>query len=208
LNPVALNENEKLKAYRLIEKAGRTCYKSEPKGAPERFVRKLVEHGHEAMLEHYSITVRFVTDRGVANEIVRHRLASFAQVSTRYVDYGTDDIAFIRPVDIPAGSLGSRYWIQACQCSEYAYQQMRLLGLPPEECRSVLPLCTATELVMTANLREWRHFIALRADGVTGKPHPDMERLARMLKRELAEWMPEVFAAGDSVVIAVKEEEQ
>lgn len=212
--------------YEQIERAGRTCYKSEDKiteGSAEKFVRGLIKRGHEAMLEHASITVRFTVDRGVSHELVRHRLASFAQESTRYCNYSQDkfgeEITVIEPCffkDVPGkehiyeciswGNLEKlcnekitdaqqRYvwWAKACIEAENSYFNMLSYGATPQEARAVLPNSLKTEVVMTANLREWRHFLKLRAAGTTGKPHPQMLEVAVPLLKELQEKLPAVF---------------
>lgn len=185
--------------YQMLEKAGRTCYKSEDKiteESSEKFVRAIVKRGHEAMLEHASLTVRFIVDRGVSHELVRHRIASFAQESTRYNNYSQDkfgnELTFIRPawhIDFP----GYVVWHEAMKNAEKAYFDMLASGCTPEEARSVLPNSLKTEVVMTCNLREWRHFLKLRAAGVTGKPHPQMLEVAVPLLNELREKLPAVF---------------
>lgn len=194
LTPIDAND-----IYKKLEIVGRTCYKSEDKiteESAEKFVRALVKRGHEAMLEHASISVRFIVDRGVSHELVRHRIASFAQESTRYCNYTQDkfgnELTFVRPAwhpDFPSFVV----WHNAMQVAEEAYFKMIALGCTPEEARSVLPNSLKTEVVMTANLREWRHFFKLRAVGVTGKPHPQMAEVAVPLLKEFAEKLPAVF---------------
>lgn len=153
------------------------------------------------MLEHYSLTVRFVVDRGVSHEIVRHRMASYAQESTRYCNYAKGkfgaEITVIRPEAFKPVSFAADRWEFACKICENAYLDMVNNDIPPELARSVLPHALATELVMTANLREWRHFLALRAVGTTGKPHPQIQQVALPLLRELGDWLPEVFGDLD-----------
>ena len=211
--------------YRKIERAGRTCYKSEDKITPEsseRFVRAMVKNHHEAMLEHASMTVVFTVDRGVSHESVRHRMASFAQESTRYCRYADDkfgnEITVIEPVfykdisdedkatlrewqhgnDLSEAGLNNeqwRYlsWYELCLRAEQAYISMLNLGATPEEARSVLPTSMKTELVVTANMREWRHILNLRAAGVTGKPHPQMVEVMVPLLKELQQKLPALF---------------
>ena len=180
-----------------IERVARTCYKSEDKieeGTAERMVRALVKRGHEAMLEHFSFSVKFIVDRGVSHEIVRHRMASFAQESTRYCNYSKNgDIAFIRPVFFEEDTSEMDNWVENCIKSEKIYLYLLRDGRTPEEARAVLPNSLKTELVMTANLREWRHFFKLRAVGITGKPHPQMSEVAIPLLKEIKELIPVVF---------------
>ena len=180
-----------------IEKAGRTCYKSEDRITAESataFVRKLIERGHESVLEHASITVRFVCDRGVSHEIVRHRLASYSQESTRYCNYSGDrfrnNITFIKPCFLDEGTGGYKLWKQAMFIAEKEYFAMLNWGCTPQEARSVLPNSTKTEIVMTANLREWRHFLKLRTAKAA---HPQMRELTVPLLHELQERIPVVF---------------
>ena len=183
-----------------IERIGRTCYKSEGKiseGSAERFVKNLIKRGHEAILEHASITIKFVVDRGISHELVRHRLASFAQESTRYCNYSKDDfgkeITFIIPDYLDYKSAGWDTWKATMQSCEDAYFKLLDIGLMPEEARSVLPNSLKTEIVMTANLREWRNFFKLRAANTTGKAHPQMLEVTRPLLDELKGLIPVVF---------------
>lgn len=183
-----------------VEAAARTCYKSElsdNEADAERFIRSVIKRGHESVLEHFSVTVRFVCDRGVSHELVRHRLASYAQESTRFCNYSSgkfgNEIAVIKPHDLKAGTVPYAVWEHACKEAEKAYMQLINSGIKPETARSVLPTSLKTEVVMTANLREWRHFLKLRSVGVTGKPHPDMKLLADDLLRQFKERLPVFF---------------
>lgn len=191
-------ESARTTIYQTIETAGRTCYKSEAKITPDsaaKFVRNVVKNQHEAMLEHASLTVRFTVDRGVSHEIVRHRMASYAQESTRYCRY-ENEITVIRP-DVPSDAewLDSflTNWTEAMEVSEQCYLNMLEAGVPPEWARSVLPNSLKTEIVVTMNMREWRHFFKLRAVGVTGKPHPQMSEVAVPLMHEMQKELPEIF---------------
>jgi thymidylate synthase (FAD) len=143
---------------RAIEAAGRTCYQSEPKGDSEAFVRRLIQRGHESVLEHASASFRLVTDRGVSHELVRHRLCSFSQESTRYCRYA-DGIQVIEP---PGLGPHRQAWLDAVREAEVAYLELLDGGASPQIARAVLPTCTKTELVMTANLRQWRLVIRQR----------------------------------------------
>lgn len=193
--------------YKNIELAGRTCYKSEDKitsDSARKFVRALIKSGHEAMIEHASMTVRFTVDRGVSHEIVRHRIASFAQESTRYCNYGQDkfgnEITTIEPFFFKgvANIRKLDEWIAAMKDAEMHYFALIGLGATPQEARSVLPNSLKTELVVTANMREWRHFFKLRAVGETGAPHPQMVEVALPLLKQCQELMPELF--GDITI--------
>lgn len=188
---------EELKA---IERAGRTCYKSEDKITDESaraFVKNLIKRGHEAMLEHSSLSVKFVCDRGVSHELVRHRMASFAQESTRYCNYSGDkfgnELTFIKPCFFEDGSSVYADWYSAMSNAEYIYLRMTGNGITPQEARSVLPNSIKTEVIMTANYREWRHFFNLRAARATGPAHPQMEELAVPLLKEIVNLIPDVF---------------
>ena len=180
-----------------IELCGRTCYKSEGKithtSAPA-FVAGIIKQSHEAVLEHYNITVKFVCDRGVSHELVRHRLASYCQESTRYCNYSKGDfdgeITVIRPLFLAEDSRGWDTWYEACRCAEANYFDMLTIGCTPQEARSVLPNSLKTEVVMTANLREWRHFLRLRTAPAA---HPQMQELTIPLLRHLQRCIPVVF---------------
>lgn len=185
-----------------IETCGRVCYKSEGKMTEDscyEFVRKIIARGHEAVMEHYSLSVRFICDRGVSHEIVRHRLASYCQESTRYCNYGKEDfgreVTFIRPFYLAPGSPAYSEWASACKVSESTYLWMLDSGSTPQEARAVLPNSLKTEVVMTANLREWRHFLKLRASKAA---HPQMREIALPLLMELKSLIPVVF---DDIVV-------
>ena len=186
----SINGNAILKK---LEAAGRTCYKSENKMTEDsaaNFVRNLIKRGHESVLEHVSITVRIITDRGISHEIVRHRLASYSQESTRYCNYKDKEIEFVLPYDIDPETKIFDYWKLSCQASETDYKVLISEGVAPQTARSVLPNCLKTELVMTCNLREWRHFFKMRcAPGA----HPDMKYLATIMLHDFQEKIPVVF---------------
>lgn len=186
----SINGNAILKK---LEAAGRTCYKSENKMTEDsaaNFVRNLIKRGHESVLEHVSITVRIITDRGISHEIVRHRLASYSQESTRYCNYKDKEIEFVLPYDIDPETKIFDYWKLSCQSSETDYKVLIAKGVAPQTARSVLPNCLKTELVMTCNLREWRHFFKMRcAPGA----HPDMKYLATIMLHDFQEKIPVVF---------------
>lgn len=178
---------------RKLESAARTCYKSEPTNTVKQageFIEELIARRHESVIEHVSITFRIVCDRGVSHELVRHRIASYSQESTRYCDY-SGELTVIMPTDIFEAKHRSEIWYGMMQAAERAYQKMREQGVPPETARSVLPNSLATEIVATMNLRQWRHFIKMRADN--SRAHPDMRRVAKMIKRKLNRELPEIF---------------
>lgn len=180
-----------------LEECGRVCYKSEGRitddSAP-KFVAGIIKRGHEAVLEHSSITVKFICDRGVSHEIVRHRLASYCQESTRYCDYSKGDfdsqITVIEPCYLNKGTFAYDEWEKACKRSEEAYFNLLNWGLSPQEARAVLPNSLKTEVVMTANIREWRHFLKLRCSKAA---HPQMREVATQLLKALQEKIPVLF---------------
>lgn len=171
-----------------IERAARVCYRSEGAIAPgsaERMVQKLLASGHEAMIEHACCQVEVTTDRGISHEFVRHRIASFAQESTRYCRYKSG-IRVIKPLDLD----GKQYdiWMRSIDEAQYAYDQLLALGASPQQARDVLPTCIACDMVITTNMREWRHFFKLRKNGTTGKPHPKMQQLATLIHAAMLPW--------------------
>lgn len=191
------------KALQDIERAARTCYKSEEyigEGSAERLVKSLIDRGHEAMLEHVSFTVRFICDRGVSHELVRHRVASFAQESTRYCNYSKDkfgnELTFIQPCfwdkntrnDIE--KIKYSIWEDSMARAEKFYFRLLAMRATPQEARSVLPNSIKTEVVMTANLREWRHFFKLRTAKAA---HPQMRELTIPLLEDLKDILPDFF---------------
>jgi thymidylate synthase (FAD) len=184
--------------YRLIEQAGRVCYASDANMQDDSaggFIRRLIGRGHEAMLEHSLMSVLFTVDRGVSHELVRHRMASFAQESTRYCNYRKDkfgrELTYIEPPFFNGEERNK--WEAVMNMTEVAYLNMLEHGATPEEARSVLPNSLKTRIVMTANLREWRHVFKLRASGTTGKPHPQMAEVMVPLFEKCRKMMPEVF---------------
>ena len=180
-----------------IEHAGRTCYKSEDRITPESaagFVRKIVASGHHSVIEHVCITVKFICDRGVSHELVRHRLASFSQESTRYANYGREsfgrEITVIRPFFWEEGSKAYEVWLDAMKEAERRYMTLLAHGARPEEARSVLPNSLKTEVIMTCNIREWRQVLDLRCSRAS---HGQMREIMRPLLRDLHERVPVLF---------------
>ena len=208
LTPISEGGIEELKH---IEKIGRVCYKSEGKitkdgESAKKFVKMLIDRGHEAMIEHSSLSVRFTVDRGVSHELVRHRIASFAQESTRYVNYSLDKFGNeINVINIRDGidldnkmkNMDSsiidailREWFSAMKDAEKHYMKMIELGATPQIARSVLPNSTKTEITITANYREWRAFFKLR---VPATAHPQMREVTIPLLKELKTRLPIIF---------------
>lgn len=189
-----------------IEKIGRVCYKSEERiteDSAKKFIRNLLTRQHESVIEHESVTVRMICDRGVTHEIVRHRIASYSQESTRYCNYAGDkfdnqitviDLASGFSYDLSNENDKAKYevWTTAMQQAEQAYFRMLELGATPQEARAVLPNSLKTEIVVTMNLRSWRNFFRLRVDS---HAHPQMREVAQILYKEFAEKLP-VFVSG------------
>ncbi len=180
-----------------IEQCGRVCYKSESKiteGSCEAFVKNIIKRNHTAVLEHGNITVKIVCDRGVTHEIVRHRLASYCQESTRYCNYSQDkfnaEITVIEPCYLDKESAGYGIWEISCRQAEKAYFDLLNFGCSPQEARAVLPNSLKTEIVMTANIREWRHFLTLRTSFAA---HPQMREVANLILSEFKTSVPYLF---------------
>lgn len=201
-----INENE---IYRNLERVGRTCYKSEcniTADSSEGFVKRIVKMGHEAVIEHASLTIRFTVDRGVTHEVVRHRVASYAQESTRYCNYRNDKFDNeISVIDIKGGialdpkmknldedTIGMilEEWYFAMQDAERHYLRLIELGATPQIARGVLPTSVKADLVMTANMREIRHFLKLRTDK---SAHPQIREICIPLLHELRNRLPALF---------------
>jgi thymidylate synthase (FAD) len=159
----------------------------------EELVRKLVKKQHFSALEFGSITVLFIVDRAIANELTRHRHISCVQESTRYVSY-TDGIPVIKPSDISPNTKMYDLWESAVLACEHAYLEAVRYGLDPEYARSMLPHCLAARLIVKANFREWRHILKLRTDKAA---HPDMRKVMSKLAAQCAKKCPAVF--GDIV---------
>lgn len=208
LTPISEGGIDELKH---IEKIGRVCYKSEGNitedgESAKKFVKMLINRGHEAMIEHSSLSVKFTVDRGVSHELVRHRIASFAQESTRYVNYSLDKFGSeINVIDIYGGiELDGKMkdmntlsknkiideWYEAMEDAERHYMKLMELGATPQIARSVLPNSTKTEITITANYREWRNFFKLR---VPATAHPQMREVTIPLLKELKNKLPIIF---------------
>jgi thymidylate synthase (FAD) len=193
-----LSEIDRSKVLSLIELAGRTCYKSEDKITEEsssKFIKNVIASGHEAVIEHFNITVKFICDRGVTHELVRHRLASYCQESTRYCNYSKDkfgnELTFIEPLFWKENDIPYQHWYKIMQECERVYLEMIKIGVKPQEARSILPNSLKTEIIVTANLREWRHILRLRT---STKAHPQIREIMKPLLYKLNEILPEVFS--------------
>nr|VFJ50385.1 MAG: thymidylate synthase (FAD) [Candidatus Kentron sp. FW]VFJ55080.1 MAG: thymidylate synthase (FAD) [Candidatus Kentron sp. FW] len=182
---------------RKIEAAGRTCYKSENRmaeGTAEVFIRQIIASGHESVIEHEKVTVRIICDRGVSHELVRHRIASFSQESTRYCNYANhkfgNEITVIEPCYWKDNNKMRTLWLQAMEDAERHYFTLIRNGANPQEARSVLPNSLKTEIVVTMNLREWRHFFKLRT---ARNAHPQMREIAVEALWRFKQAIPVVF---------------
>lgn len=182
---------------KIIEMAGRTCYKSEDKiteDSADGFIEKIKNFKHESVLEHGSITVRYIVDRGVSHELVRHRLASFSQESTRYCNYGKDkfgnEITVIEPCFWETGHFMWYRWKETCEAAQEGYFELLEGGASAQQARSVLPNSLKTEVVMTANPREWRHVFMVRCHR---DAHPQMREVMVPLLAEFADRWPVLF---------------
>ena len=185
-----------------LERAGRVCYKSEgniAEGSAEKFIANLIKRGHESVLEHEKLTVSVICDRGVTHELVRHRIASYSQESTRYCNYSNEkfgrELTFIKPCFWPEDSAGYAIWKEQMQQIETAYLQLIDSGATPQEARSILPNSLKTEIVVTMNIREWRHFFRLRTASAA---HPQMREIAGLILAGFRAEIPVLFDDIDS----------
>ena len=193
-----VNDIDGEKIMRHIELAGRVCYKSESRisdDSAEKFITNIIKSGHESVVEHFSLTFKIICDRGVTHEIVRHRLASYSQESSRYCDYSNDkfggELTFIKPCFWNEGDENFQLWKNTMAQLEKIYLEMRKNGARPEQARSILPNSLKTEIFMTANLREWRHFLKLRT---APRAHPQMREVALKIYKILHEKLPVLFS--------------
>ncbi len=195
------DEIDAQKIMKTIERAGRTCYKSEQNiadGSAEKFITNILKRGHESVIEHEKITVRFICDRGVTHEMVRHRIASYSQESTRYCNYANDkfgsELTFIDPCfwdkNDPEDKAKYDIWERTMQNIEKEYNELIALGAKPEEARSILPNSLKTEIVVTMNMRSWRHFFRMRT---APNAHPQIRQVANALLEEFKEKLPVLF---------------
>lgn len=187
-------------AQQHIEAVARTCYRSEDKATEDSaggFIQRLIASGHESPLEFAFATFRIRCDRGVSHELVRHRLASYAQESTRYCDYANKDIEFILPKVIE-NQVAVEEFLRDCETLYKVLRKGR--NIPPQLARVVLPMCLATTIMMGANLREWRHFLKLRC---STKAHPQMRTVAKQIGLTFLTVVPDVFRdLGELIVKA------
>ena len=180
-----------------IERAGRVCYKSEGNikaDSAEKFIRGIIKRGHESVIEHASVSFKIICDRGVTHELVRHRLASYSQESSRFCDYSAGkfggELTFIKPCFWSDDDENFLLWKDTMARLEKNYLAMRANGAKPEEARSILPNSLKTEIFVTMNLRELRHFLKLRTAAAA---HPQMREVALKIYKILVEKLPAVF---------------
>lgn len=169
---------------RNIEDAIRTCYRSEDRiepGSDAKIIETIKTNKHESCLEHGAISVRFICDRGITHELVRHRLAAYSQESTRYCNYGKgkfgEEITVIEPFFFTEEGKTDEHWnmwLAALNAAERQYLDMIDTGAKAQEARSVLPNSLKTEIVMTANPREWRHVFNMRTSNAA---HPQIRQI-------------------------------
>ena len=181
-----------LKSYKLIEEAGRTCYKSENKNnsieITESFVKGLIKSGHTSVLEHLTVSARIICDRGTSHQLVRHRHIAVSQQSTRYVT--SEPLEVIKPLSLDKSSLGYAKWLKSVNDASENYSSLLEIGVGKDIARSTLPICTKTELVITTNIREWRHIIQQRS---SKHAHENIREVARLLLDEFMEALPVIF---------------
>ena len=182
---------------KMLEKIGRVCYKSEnriEKDSAEKFLKTIIRNGHESVIEHVNITVKIICDRGVTHEIVRHRIASYSQESTRYCNYSNErfgnELTFIRPTFWKNDKEKYEIWLGVMQEVEKNYMELIKLGARAEEARSILPNSLKTEIVVTMNLREWRHFFRLRT---SVKAHPQIREVSIAILKKFKDCIPVIF---------------
>lgn len=180
-----------------IERACRTCYRSEGKITEESYktlLKNCITRGHESVLEHEKVTIRMYCDLGVYKDLTRHRIASFSIESTRYCNYGKDkfdnELKVIKPCNIEEGTDIYANWKNACEAIEKNYMEMSKKGALPDQLRMILPHSIAAEVTMTANIREWKHILSLRASNHT---HPSIRQLMIPLLLYFKQIMPEIF---------------
>ena len=194
-----LTKIDPVKQLQLIEKISRVCYKSENNidksgQSAKKLISALLKWKHEAMIEHSFMSVKFICDRGVSHELVRHRIASFAQESTRYCNYASgkfsNQITVIEPYFYKSDKKKYAVWKKACENAEKAYISLLSAGSTPQEARSVLPNSLKTEITVSTNFREWRNIFKLRC---ASDAHPQIRQLLIPLLKQLKKSIPLIF---------------
>ena len=180
-----------------LELCIRNCYKSEDKiepGSAERMIRKIIELKHEAMLEHFSISVRIITDVGVYKDLTRHRIASFAIESTRYCNYSKgkfgSELGVMVPPELQEGTEEYNIWFNAMEEIEKAYNALAAKGYKADVCRMLLPHSTKSSVILTANIREWRHIFKLRTAKAA---HPTVQSVMKRVLVQFKKHIPIFF---------------
>lgn len=194
---IEVEDYDGIRIMKNIERACRTCYRSEGMITDDSYKRLLtncLNRGHESVLEHEKITVRMTCDIGVYKDLTRHRFGSFSIESTRYCNYGKDkfdnEIKFIDPCNMDKKELFNE-WYSACTEIEQRYLKMAELGATPDQMRMILPHSTAAQVTMTCNIREWRHILDLRTKKMT---HPAIRQILIPLLLKFKKDMPELFS--------------
>ena len=207
-------------ALNMVGMASKMCYgkclhENTDRSELEAYIKARLDAGHESIIEHIHISAFITTDRGVTHELVRHRLASYTQESTRFIDSAKSGITYIIPswfTDVKAGEYKDPIrgyaaiyeWTHTMLTNERAYIALRTASSTPEQARAVLPNSFATKILITANLREWRHILALRAKGVTGRPHPQIQQVMYPIWLELHDRLPVFFEAPDKPLFDIQ----
>lgn len=193
---IIVEDKDYVKLMKNLERACRTCYRSEDKIVEDSYKTLLtncINRGHESVLEHEKITIQMICDIGVYKDLTRHRHASFSIESTRYCNYGKDkfdnELKFIKPCNIEPGQIYA-FWMNEMQNIEHTYQEMSRRGCTPDQMRLILPHSTAALVTMTANIREWKHILELRANN---HAHPSVQQVMIPLLLYFKEKMPEIF---------------
>lgn len=173
----------------LLEHAGRTCYRSEPKGDPGKFLKARIREGHESIIEHASITFEISgISRACSHQLVRHRIASYSQESQRYVDMSAPE--FVVPPSVADNAEAKALWDEFLGQVTDTYRRLRTLGVHKEDARFVLPNATATRIVVTMNFRTLRHFFSVRCDPAA---QWEIRALALEMLRQTYALAPAVF---------------
>ena len=193
---IIVEDKDYVKLMKNLERACRTCYRSEDKIVEDSYKTLLtncINRGHESVLEHEKITIQMICDIGVYKDLTRHRHASFSIESTRYCNYGKDkfdnELKFIKPCNIEPGQIYA-FWMNEMQNIEHTYQEMSRRGCTPDQMRLILPHSTAALVTMTANIREWKHILELRANN---HAHPSVQQVMIPLLLYFKEKIPEIF---------------
>ena len=193
---VIVEKFDGVQVMKRIERACRTCYRSEGKITEDSYknlIKNCLNRGHESVLEHEKVTVRIYNDIGSYKDLTRHRFASFSVESTRYCSYDKDkygnEISFMDPVYIEDEKV-YEVWKKTMQDIENSYLEMKKLGATTDMCRNILPHSTAAEYTMTANIREWKHIFELRANNHV---HPAIRQVMIPLLKYFKEQMPDIF---------------